>query len=215
MAELHEHIVAGLHDRQNLPQAAGPDETVSPLAALGIIRYRDGRVEEPREHLTPAGPGLVVLIHHRRVSAKEYGGHAGSRLDAYLLHRGCVASHLYGQAAVPVQFAEFARLEPHLTDFAAVFAYYRIPLVDHEAHGLELPFRRLQVVDEQAAGLGLDESGALVPAAAYPDCHEPVAVGQRDVEVERDLRLVRIIGVDNGELLRLHGKGSECRGAEK
>ena len=105
MSELHEHVVPRLHQREDLAEPAGSDEGIGPLPALRIVGYRHPGVEEPREHLAPAGPRLVVLVHNRGVAAEEDCGDATGRLYSDGRHgRGCTP-YLYIKVSVPVEFA--------------------------------------------------------------------------------------------------------------
>ena len=202
-------IVARLHHGKDLAQAPGADEGISALAALGIIRHRDLRIEEPGEHLPPAGPGLDILVHDRRIPAEEDGGHARRRrFDAHGGHGRGVSPDLQGQVAIPVQLELLAGLGDDVDGVLALLADGPVTLVDQEAHGLDLAFGRGQVVDAEAPGLGLDESPRRPFTGSYLQGYQIVAIRDRDTQLKRLLR-GRIIGTDDREVCR--GGRNACK----
>ncbi len=187
VSEFHQHIVPRLHQGEDLVQPAGGHETVRPLPALGIVCHCHACIEEPGEHLPPARPRLIVLVHDGGVSAEKDRSDPGSRFDAYRLHCGSLAAHFYVQTPVPVELADFPLLEPDLSDLNTVLADLRIALVYDKADRPRLPPCGAEVVDREAAALHLDESRAGPLPASYLHRHQIVAVRHGDIEGERGL----------------------------
>ena len=85
-----------------------------------------------RNHLSPAGPRLVVLIDYRTVAAQEYGNYRWvGRLDTDALTYGSVTVEFQCQFVVPVQFRLFTGFDKCLL--------------------CELPFPGGQIIDEKTA----------------------------------------------------------------
>ena len=216
VAELHENIVARLQHGKDLAQASGADEGVSPLAALPVVRDGHVLVEEAREHLPPAGPGLGVLVHDRGIAAEEDRGHPRrGGLDAYRGHRRGVAVEFEREIIVPVEFEALAGLGDDFRHRFPALADRPVTLVDDEADRARLAFGRRQVVDAEAARLGLDEGAGRELAGAELQRDEVVAVRHGDAQREMRLRLGGVIMENLREIRRPGGKAQQQSGQEE
>ena len=82
VTELDEQVVAFAERGEHLFQPSLAEERAERLARLGMIRNDDAvRLEKPRQHLTPTGPGLVRLVGHRRIAGKVECDDSLRRLD--------------------------------------------------------------------------------------------------------------------------------------
>lgn len=101
-----------------------------------------------RNHLSPAGPRLVVLIDYRTVAAQEYGNYRWvGRLDTDALTYGSVTVEFQCQFVVPVQFRLFTGFDA----YRFFVGYAWIPFVDDKCLLCELPFPGGQIIDEKTA----------------------------------------------------------------
>ena len=193
MAELHEDIVTFFHQRQDFLQAAGTDECGGGLSALAVVGYGHAVVEPAWNHLSPAGPWLIVLVHHRGVSAQENGGNGcRSRLNPDARAGWLLTAHFKGQLVVPVQLGLLALFYPdtvhHLALAAAALCapYFSVALVHHERIGFELAFLRLDVFQHQATALGPHHRVAPLLLRTERHGHFVIAVGHVHRQEERD-----------------------------
>ena len=74
VVELHEEVVAGLDEGEDLGEALLGDEGFDGLAGLGVVGYDDAGDEEAWEHLAPCGPGFDVLVDYGGVPGEVDGG---------------------------------------------------------------------------------------------------------------------------------------------
>lgn len=71
-------------------------------------------LEKSWEHLSPAGPWLVLLVGHGGISGKEDGGGIGGGFNFHLCDAGVLAIELEAQVFIPAVDAwraEFAGVE--------------------------------------------------------------------------------------------------------
>ena len=106
-------------------------------------------VKPPRDHLSPTGPGLFVLVNHRGVAAEEdgHGRSVGFYDDAF--HRRCSTVELQRQRVVPVEIPFLPLLDFHLH----LVVNARRALVDHETVSGEFSFLRRHFLQEEATAL--------------------------------------------------------------
>ncbi len=62
VGELDEEVVAGLHGGHDLGETVFADEGAGGFAGFGVVGDDDAGEEEAGEHLSPGGPGFVVLV---------------------------------------------------------------------------------------------------------------------------------------------------------
>ena len=103
VAELDVEVIARLDLSEDLVQPLCARKERSELAGLRVIRHRDAALEEPRQHLPPRGPRLVVLVCHRRVAGEEDGDRVHALSDADGLHTGALAVQFERELIVPSQ----------------------------------------------------------------------------------------------------------------
>ena len=153
VAELQQHIVTRFQQAAYLGPAVLRQERGNRQTAFGIVGNRDPVGQEVRNHLAPRGPGLVALVNHRTVAAQVQGRDRCFGFNLQALHGRSIAVELDGEFLVPVQFADFVRLDLHLVGLALGIGKVKVPLIDHKRNGLELALLRRQILHIQAAAL--------------------------------------------------------------
>src|SRR5664280_3361262 len=112
MCELYEEVIAPLHERHDLCEALLAFKASNSLARFGVISHNDACAKETWKHLPPRSPRLHILIDNRGVTG-QVDGRLADWLDANRPEARMVAVEFQSQLVVPVQVAEFARLQLH------------------------------------------------------------------------------------------------------
>ena len=105
VGELDEEVVAGLHGGHDFGEAMFADEAFGGLAGFGVVGDDDAGEEEAGKHLSPGGPGFVVLVDDGGVAGEVDDGLVGNGLDVDGADAGVVAVELEGEFVVPVEDA--------------------------------------------------------------------------------------------------------------
>jgi len=114
VSELHEEIVARLHGGHDLCEATLADKTFRGLAGLCVVGDDDAGKKEAGKHLSPGGPGFVVLVDDGGVAGQVDDGLIRNGFDVDGADAGMIAVEFEGEFVVPVEDAQLAWFE---TDF--------------------------------------------------------------------------------------------------
>src|ERR1035438_6453995 len=112
MCELHEEVIARLNERHDLCEALLAFKASNSLARFGVVCHNDAGAEETWKHLAPSSPRLHILIDHRGVTG-QVDRCLVDWLDANRPEARMVAVEFQSQLVIPVQVADFARLQLH------------------------------------------------------------------------------------------------------
>ena len=69
VSEFHEDIISRFHLRQGFLQTSGSNESIGRLSGFGIVGKANAIGKETGNHLSPTGPGFIILIHYSGVTA--------------------------------------------------------------------------------------------------------------------------------------------------
>ena len=162
VVELHEEVVAGLDEGEDLGEALLGDEGFDGLAGLGVVGDDDAGGEEAGKHLAPGGPGFDVLIDYGGVTGEVDGGLvrgcSGSieGLDGDGADAGLVAIELEGELGVPVEVADLAGFQVDAAGDAVGGVELGEADVDVEGVGDGCAGLGGDLFEHEAAGFGFD-----------------------------------------------------------
>ena len=219
VVELHEEVVAGLDEGEDLGEALLSDEGFDCFAGLGVVGYDYAGDEEAREHLAPGGPGFDVLIDYGGVTGEVDGGLMRGffyRLDGDGTEAGVVAVEFEGELGVPVEVVDLAGFEVDSAGGSVGQVELGEANVDVEGFGEGFVRFGGDLFEHETACFGLDGGGGgLWASEDYGD--SIAALGDGDGEEERlgggagvSFEVGSGVEVEAGSHLAVDAGGGEC-----